>query len=154
MKEPVSPQILRATNETVDLLVPLFDAYRQFYEQDSDPATARSFLQQRITREESVIFWAANPADQAPWGFTQLYPSFSSISMKPIWILYDLYVVPERRKQGVGRALMEHARGFASDRGAHSITLSTATDNAPGQKLYESLGYVRDKEFYYYELLL
>lgn len=154
MSDPVAPRILRATRETIEPLVPLFDAYRMFYRQESDLAAARSFLRQRTAREESAIFWAASPVDHAPWGFTQLYPSFSSISMKPVWILYDLYVVPGRRRQGVGRALMEHARRFAADSGAHSITLATAFDNVPGQSLYESLGYVRDQEFYYYELSL
>lgn len=154
MSNRIAPHIMRATAESIDQIAPLFDAYRVFYHQPSDLPGARAYLRQRLGNEESVIFWAMNPVDEAPWGFTQLYPSFSSVSMQPVWILYDLYVVPERRRHGVGRALMEHARYFASESGAHSITLATALDNIPGQRLYESLGYVRDEEFYYYELLL
>ena len=46
-------------------------------------------------------------------GFTQLYPSFSSLSLKSVWILNDLYVYEEYRKQGVGKMLLDAAKEFA-----------------------------------------
>ena len=42
----------------VDAVAPLFDAYRQFYQQSSDPALARAFIAERLARSESVIFLA------------------------------------------------------------------------------------------------
>ncbi len=56
-------------------------------------------------------------------------------------------------RQGVGRALMERARSFAQDNGAAGMALSTAVDNGPAQALYESLGWLRDEDFYTYELV-
>ena len=103
---------------------------------------------------ESVIFLALRNDLQQPLGFTQLYPSFTSVSLGRIWILYDLYVTPEVRRQGIGRRLMVRAHQFARASGALGLELSTARDNKSAQALYESLGYVRDKEFYYYELAL
>jgi ribosomal protein S18 acetylase RimI-like enzyme len=149
-----SPDYLieRAVPGQIDILVPLFDAYRVFYEQPSDPAAAQNYLQKRLTNQDSVMFLARNE-DQA-LGFTHLYPSFTSIRMRRLWILYDLYVIPEARRQGIGRALLERARHFAQDSGAHRLELSTAKDNLPAQALYESLGYVRDQDFYFYELVL
>ena len=49
---------------------------------------------------------------------------------------------------------MERARQFGRASGAQRLELSTAEDNRPAQALYESLGYVRDEEFYFYELEL
>ncbi|MGW8319501.1 MAG: GNAT family N-acetyltransferase [Candidatus Promineifilaceae bacterium] len=144
--------LIRADLEHLDRLAPLFDAYRVFYEQPSDLAAARAYLWERLRNLESVIFLALD-RDQA-LGFTQLYPSFSSVSLERVWILYDLYVVPEARRQGIGRALMERARTFARESGAKALLLETAVDNLAAQALYESLGYVRDTGFYHYELTL
>jgi ribosomal protein S18 acetylase RimI-like enzyme len=136
----------------LDQLVPMFDAYRVFYQQASDPVAARAYLEERLRQAESAIFMAQDPVTAAAWGFAQLYPSFSSISLGRVWILYDLYVIPEKRRKGVGKALMEAAHEFARESGAHTVSLATAKDNVAGQQLYESLGYVRDQEFYYYDL--
>jgi GNAT superfamily N-acetyltransferase len=142
--------IVRAGVEQLDDLAPLFDAYRQFYEQPPDLEGARAYLGERLANDESVIYLALLGGEGV--GFTQLYPSFTSVRMGPLWILYDLYVVPEARRQGIGRALLERARRFGAESRALRLELSTAIDNAPAQTLYESLGWVRDTDFYNYEL--
>lgn len=144
--------IEKAEPAQLDMLAPLFDAYRVFYEQPSDLAGAWNYLQARLSDRQSVVFLARHK--DKGLGFTQLYPSFTSIRMRRLWILYDLYVIPEARRQGLGRALLEKARLFARESGAHRLELSTAKDNLSAQALYESLGYVRDEDFYFYELLL
>lgn len=144
--------IVRAGQEHLDDLARLFDAYRQFYEQPADLPGAREYLSERMAHDDSVIFLALGGGEAL--GFSQLYPSFTSVQMGPLWILYDLYVVPEARRRGVGRALLETARRFGMETGALSLELSTAIDNEPAQALYESLGWVRDTEFYTYELAL
>jgi hypothetical protein len=83
-------QLIRVTTEKVDLIAPLFDAYRQFYGQRADLEGGRQFLFERLQRGESVVFAVIEAENTL--GFTQLYPSFSSVSMKPIWILNDLFV--------------------------------------------------------------
>jgi len=145
-------QLLRAGAEHVDLLVPLFDAYRQFYQLPSDLPRARAYLAERLREEEAVVFLAAE--ESTALGFTLLYPSFSSLSMKPLWILNDLYVVPEARRRGVARALLEAARRLALETGAVGLTLETATDNYSAQRLYEQLDWQRDTEFFHYSLTL
>ncbi len=143
-------QIIQARGEHVPQLAPLFDAYRQFYRQPSNLAGAAAFLRERIERNESAVFLAL--LDGAAVGFTQLYPCFSSTSMRPIWILNDLYVAPEARRHGVARALMERARQLALQTSAESLALETAVDNHNAQKLYEQLGWIRDEEFFRYSL--
>jgi ribosomal protein S18 acetylase RimI-like enzyme len=129
---------------------PLFDAYRAFYGQASDPELVHEFLRERLTREESVVFVALE--GEAALGFTQLYPSFSSVSARRLWILYDLFVAPEARGRNVGAALLEKARRFAVKTGTKRLTLATALDNLPAQRLYEKLGWKRDETFYHYHL--
>lgn len=146
-----SLQILRAQVHHLEALVPLFDSYRQFYGQRSDLAIARSFLSDRLRLGDSVIFLASSGAKFT--GFTQLYPSFSSVSTKRLWILNDLFVVPEFRRCGIARRLMNAAREHAKVTVAKGLTLSTQVENLNAQKLYESSGYVRDKAFFTYHLV-
>ena len=141
-------QIVRAGPADAERIAPLFDAYRQFYKQKPDLPGARVFVGERLRRDESVIFLAL--AGEEAIGFVQLYPCFSSTSMKRMWILNDLYVVPEARRHGAARALMERARQWAVETRADGLWLETAVDNHPGQRLYESLGWKRDNDFYRY----
>ena len=139
---------VRAELDDLDALVPLFDAYRRFYGQPSDLSSARTFLADRFKRGESVIFLAV--VDGAIVGFTQLYPSFSSVSMKRLWVLNDLFVTPDARKSGAGRALLERAERWAAETGAKGLTLSTQITNLGAQRLYEACGWTKDEEFVHY----
>jgi ribosomal protein S18 acetylase RimI-like enzyme len=146
-----SVRVVRATLQDIDRLVPLFGAYREFYRRPPDPDGSQRFLTERLTRGESVVFLAEESGSTV--GFTQLYPTFASLSMKPWWVLYDLYVLPEARHRGIASLLLERAKRLARETGADGISLETALDN-PAQKLYESLGWKRDDAFLHYELYL
>jgi len=142
-----------ATMTDLDVLVPLFDGYRQFYRQPPDLARARAFLAERIERSESLILLARDD-DGAGLGFTQLYPLFSSVRAVRTWLLNDLFVAPSARRRGVAGGLLRAAAEQARERGAASLSLSTALDNAPAQALYESLGWQRESGFCEYGLAL
>ncbi len=145
-------EIVQATPADVGVLAPLFNAYRQFYRRPSNQESARRFLFARLSKGESVLFYAAR--NQVPQGFVHLYPVFSSLNLTRQWILSDLYVVPEARKQSVGFGLMNRARQFAEATQADGLMLETGTDNRAAQRLYERLGWKRDDEFYRYFLAL
>ncbi len=139
-----------ATLADLDAVAPLFDAYRQFYEQAPDAAAARHFIHDRLQRDESVILLALN-ANQQAVGFCQLYPIFCSIDAKPIYSLSDLFVVPEARRSGVGRALLQAAaERHAKNTGRTRLELTTARTNKTAQAAYESLGWQRDEVYYAY----
>jgi ribosomal protein S18 acetylase RimI-like enzyme len=53
----------------------------------------------------------------------------------------ELYVVPERRGRGLGRALMEESIEHARRRGADHMDLGTSEDDVAARALYESLGF-------------
>ena len=145
-------EIYQATIGDLEGVSSLFNLYRVFYQQTSDLEGAKIYIEKRLESKDSVIFVVKD--QQKYVGFTQLYPTFSSISMKKAWILNDLYVDTEARKQGIGEMLLHKARDYATETGAKSISLSTAPDNYSAQRLYETLGYVRDSQFYHYELSL
>lgn len=142
-----------ATAADADRVAPLFDAYRQFYGLPSNLQLCRHYLAERLSRDESVVLLAGD-ADGTALGFVQMYPGFSSLAAARTFVLYDLFVDPTARQRGVGRHLMEAAAVEARRRGAVSLVLSTAKTNHSAQRLYESLGWVRDEEFYEYNLRL
>jgi GNAT superfamily N-acetyltransferase len=144
--------VRQATIEDLEALVPLFDAYRQFYRQPADPEGARSFLNARLQHGQSTVFLAV--ADARAAGFTQLYPSFSSASMAPILILNDLFVDPAYRRCGIAAALLRAAAEHGRATGAVRLTLSTELTNATAQALYEQTGWQRDASFCTYHLTL
>ncbi|QLG86849.1 GNAT family N-acetyltransferase [Chitinibacter bivalviorum] len=140
-----------ATLDDLDLIAPLFAAYRVFYEQPHDLLAARKFISERLSLRESVILLAQNDGGEA-LGFIQLYPIFSSIAAERIWLLSDLYVSDTARGQGIARQLMQKATQHAKDSGAAWLELSTAHTNTTAQALYESLGYQLDTVYRYYSL--
>lgn len=150
--EEENPQrvvVHQADARHLELLLPLFDGYRQFYGQPSNLEGAQRFLTERLTRRESVVFVALIGSKGV--GFTQLYPSFSSVTMQRQWILNDLFIDPEYRRRGVADAIMRAAEEFSYADNAKGLVLSTAIDNVPAQKLYEKRGWKRDEAFYTYE---
>ena len=149
----MSVQVRQATVHDLDTLVPLFDGYRQFYGRPSDQEGARTFLRARFAHHESVILLALD-AEGAGLGFTQLYPLFSSVRMVRTYLLNDMFVSAQARRQGVASALLREAAAHARALGGASLSLSTALDNGPAQALYESLGWQRDREFCEYTLTL
>jgi len=136
-------EIKRIGETEANLVFDLFDSYRQFYKQPSDKLLAETFINQRLSNNESVIFVAID--GDTPIGFTQLYPKYSSVSAAKNWILNDLYVESSARKTGVGRMLIEKAMAFAKGQGATYVQLETAVDNFTAQSLYEAIGFVKQE---------
>ena len=127
--------------DEIHLVVNLFDSYRVFYKQTSDLVLAENYLNERLKNNESVIFVVLD--NEKPIGFTQLYPTYSSVRMVRNWILNDLYVDGDCRKQGIGKILINAAMDFGRSAGAKYVQLETAVDNYSAQHLYESIGFVK-----------
>ena len=144
--------VRQAALSDIEALAPLFDGYRQFYGRPSDISAAREFLLERLNHDESVLFIAHE--DNKPVGFTQLYPSFSSVSLARVFILNDLFVYEHARRKGIASNLMSAATQFANSLGAVRVSLSTATSNETAQALYQSAGWKRDEQFYVYHFAI
>ena len=142
--------ISRASISDLAELHPLVEKYREFYKQPENPKTVQ-FLTDRLENDEAVVFIAR--VDGNPIGFTMIYPTFSTVSLSPVWLLNDLYVTETSRGQGVANLLMDAAEAAAREAGATRIFLRTAHDNTPAQALYESRGWKQDEVFRRYDLV-
>jgi ribosomal protein S18 acetylase RimI-like enzyme len=141
--------IKKANVNDVDAIAELFDLYRNFYDQESDLEGAKSFLRERLNNGESTLFLAS--VDNESVGFAQLYPSFSSVSLKRTWILNDLYVRKEHRGKRIGEALLQHVLTFAKETGTKGVLLETDEENVVAQRLYEKMGFAQETHrFYFY----
>lgn len=141
-------KVIRAAKTNIEEIATLFDHYRMFYRQPSDVERAKQFLTERFQNKDSIIFMAVSEENKAI-GFTQLYPSFSSVSTQRTYILNDLYVAETHRNKGVGEALMNRAKKFAIENGSKGLTLETEVTN-PAQHLYERLGWKKDTDKFQY----
>lgn len=144
--------VFQAGFEHLEAVAKLFDQYRVFYQAPSDFEAAKIFINKRFQENSSTIFIVCY--DNKIVGFTQLFPTFSSVSMKRVWILNDLFVEEVYRNKGMAGLLLDAAAEFAKATDATRIILSTQASNTPAQSLYESRGYRRDKAFYHYTLSL
>ncbi len=131
----------------MDIIAPLFDAYRIWYKQVPDITAARLYIKERLTNSESVIFIAFEDGHAA--GFTQLYPIFSSISMKKAWLLNDLFVNEDHRKKGIAVLLLERAKQLGRETNSKFLLLETATDNAAARTVYEKNGWQQEEHVFY-----
>ena len=139
-----------AESNDLDQLADLFDQYRQFYECPPDLSAAKNWIAENFERGRSTIFAADNGYQLI--GFTQLYPALCSVDLVDYFVLYDLFVAPSARRQGIARALMNAASEWAKAQGAARLDLETARDNHPGQALYRDLGYELDEVFLKFSL--
>ena len=143
-------KIIEAKESHIEQTGKLFDLYRQFYSYESNIKASTKYIEERIKNNESIIFIALNSENEAV-GFVQLYETFGSLDLGKIIILYDIYVKKDHRKNKIGRQLMIKSHDYAKSIKAKRIQLSTATNNFIGQSLYESLGYIKDTDFYTYD---
>lgn len=141
--------IIQATAEHLDDLSFMFDEYRQFYRKQTDLSGARKFVESRIVNGESVIFIVKHDNEVA--GFVQLYPIFSSVQMKRLWLLNDLFVKNSFRGRGFSKALIDAAKNLALATGAAGLMLETEKTNQVGNALYVATGFhVDDAHHFYY----
>ena len=139
--------IIRAHIDHLEDLIPLFDGYRIFYKQHSNKNGARQFLKERFKNKDAVIFIAYR--DEKAVGFTQLYPLHSSVSMKAMYLLNDLFVDKNYRGNGIGKALINKAKQLCTSENNKGLAIQTAFDN-PAQHLYERLGFEKDTDLHFF----
>ena len=147
--------IRKATIEDLDQLATLFDKYLVFYKRPSNLSSQKTFLKERITNNEAIIYIAFDDKikDKAI-GFTLIYPTFSSLLLSKMLILNDLYVDSTARKSGVGEKLIQQTVVLAKELDISLIRLRTAKNNVIAQSLYLKKGFVRDKLSYTFDLVL
>ena len=138
--------VRQAVLTDLDPLTALFDAYRRFQGRPGDLPAARDFLRARFEHGESIVFIAE--LGGMPAGFAQLYPSFSSVALRRVYILNDLFVDATARRRNVASRLLDAVEAYAWAFGAARITLNVARTNADAQALYDRSGWTRDDQYF------
>ncbi len=144
-------EIAPVSIEQFEELLPLIAAYQRFYEvEDVDDARNRAFFRRFLAPSEDGLLLGAR-AEGRFRGYACLYWHFSSSLAAETVLMNDLFVEPDDRGGGVGRALIEAARDVARERGAAHLEWVTAPDNHTAQRLYDSTGAERS-DWVEYEL--
>jgi GNAT superfamily N-acetyltransferase len=123
-----------------ETLLPLIAAYQRFYEvEDVDGDRNRFFFRRFLAPSTDGELLAARDASGTILGYACLYWHFSSLAAMETVLMNDLFVAPEARGRGIGRALIEASRAVARHRGAAWLEWATAPDNHTAQRLYDSM---------------
>lgn len=142
----------RIDSSTLDLVEPLFADYQRFYEvEEIVPDRNRAFLDRFVDSDEEGWLFGAFEGDQI-LGFACLHRHKSSLRAADTILLYDLFVLPDARGKGVGRALIEKGLEVARGAGAACLEWSTAPDNETAQRLYDSIPGAEKSSWLVYEV--
>lgn len=88
---------------------------------------------------ECILAFAGDTAP-TPAGFALFFTNYSTFLAKPGLYLEDLFVKPEFRGQGIGKALLLHVARLANQRGCGRMEWTVLDWNQPAIDFYESLG--------------
>lgn len=140
-----------AGENDIEELSGIIKKYRAFYGiVAQDIVQIKEFVTARIINAESKIFIAVNEKTNSITGFMQFYPVFSTVALKPQWLLNDLYVEEAERRKGIATALLNTAVEYFKDK-AKGFILVTAKTNAEAKCFYDKHGWETDMyDFYTY----
>lgn len=147
---PENLEIILAEVEHLDAVAGLLDQYRMFRGQASNLPAVRHFLFERMLNHESVIFLAQDKNSGQAFGFLQLFPTFSSLALDAVWILSELFVIPDARGQGIARQLTLEAIDLVRKRQDRGLLLEIPPDNREARDLFESLDFAPDEAALHY----
>jgi ribosomal protein S18 acetylase RimI-like enzyme len=114
----------------------LFDFNTEYGEPTPPPEALADRFRELLVRDTVVLLGGSGPDGIAVMRFR---PAIWTTELE--CYLAELYVVPERRGHGLGRALMNEAMDAARAEGATYMDLGTSEDDLAARKLYESLGF-------------
>lgn len=126
-------------HHTFDQVAALFDDYRTHYGQPSSPQVTRAWLHDQLAQRRMTIT-AAIHADQV-CGFITTTVMPASLMLGTAWSIRDLFVVPQHRRRGIARTLLQDAVDSARAAGAYRVSLQTEADNTPALALYSAVGF-------------
>ena len=142
-------QIETVSAQTFERVLPLIAGYQRFYQAEPDEARNRVHFGHLLDDHGAGIqFVALDEAVQA-LGFATLYFPLGSVTPGVACLMNDLFVVPDARGQGIGRALILHCLSYAKAHGFAKIHWQTALDNHTAQRLYDSLPTTRSGWYTY-----
>ena len=107
--------IEQCTNHHLSRLAEIFNDYRIHFGQESDLVGSTAFLEERLLKNQAVVFVAIDEESDEYMGFTLLYPMYTSLKIKSTWTLNDMFIADKYRKFGVASKLLEKVKEFGSE---------------------------------------
>ncbi|RFB96559.1 GNAT family N-acetyltransferase [Rhizobium leguminosarum bv. trifolii] len=105
------------------------------------PEKYASWLAGQIGRDNVVVLVAEDRDTIIGYVYAALEGADYMALRGPAAVIHDIFVDPERRREGVGRGLLEQAITTLAQRGAPRIVLSTAYKNKGAQALFDGMGF-------------
>jgi len=121
-------------------LLPLMRAYCDFYEVEPRDDRLVAMSRSLIDDPSEGVQLLARAEDGKAVGFATIFWGWSTLDAGRHGLMNDLFVVPDLRGGGVGRALIESCRGACRKKGVPKLIWETAPDNHTAQRLYDSTG--------------
>ena len=131
-------------------LVPLIQEYQQFYlKRNQEAEKVFSFFSEVVRDPAKGFMIGAWDADGNPAGFSTVYLMPSSLSCAIYACMNDLYVRDQFRGRRLGKKIMAKVSDELLNQGIKSFDWMTQKSNQSSQKLYDSLGAVKEDWAYY-----
>jgi GNAT superfamily N-acetyltransferase len=122
-----------------DQWIDLFWQYIAFYEENVAPDVVELTWQRLIRQADNMMGFSALAADGSIAGIAAIVFHRSTWSVANYCYLEDLFVAPNQRGVGIGRALIEAVYAEAGKRGADRTYWVTAGNNATARRLYDNV---------------
>jgi GNAT superfamily N-acetyltransferase len=134
-------QIREAKREDMPQLIDLMTDYVVgFYRQEDQSKEEGARYLEFILNNPGEATEFVVEEDERLLGFATLYYSYSTLRLKRIAILNDLFIAGTARGRGYGEALFEHVRRYAEESGVAYLQWETTRDNVVAQSLYNKMG--------------
>ena len=133
-------QIRPATEADVQLLFDLILELATYEKLADEVAGDAEVLRRTLFEEKAAEALLLETTDGEAVGYAIFFTTFSTFECRSgIW-LEDVYVRPEHRRGGIGRAVMEHLAQIAQERGHVRLDWVALEWNEPALNFYEKLG--------------
>lgn len=145
-------EIRPATEDDVPIILSLIRELAEYERLSHEVVATEGLLRESLFGERRGAEVLIACCKGAPAGFALFFHSFSTFLGRPGIYLEDLYVKPEFRGMGVGRALLTHLARLAEERGCGRLEWAVLDWNEPAIKLYKSIGAVPMDEWTVYRV--
>jgi GNAT superfamily N-acetyltransferase len=145
-------EIRPATEDDVPIILSLIRELAEYERLSHEVVATEGLLRESLFGERRGAEVLIACCKGAPAGFALFFHSFSTFLGRPGIYLEDLYVKPEFRGRGIGRALLTHLARLAEERGCGRLEWAVLDWNEPAIKLYKSIGAVPMDEWTVYRV--
>jgi len=145
-------EIRPATEDDVPIILSLIRELAEYERLSHEVVATEGLLRESLFGERRGPEVLIACCKGAPAGFALFFHSFSTFLGRPGIYLEDLYVKPEFRGRGIGRALLTHLARLAKERGCGRLEWAVLDWNEPAIKLYKSIGAVPMDEWTVYRV--